>query len=189
MKHARVDYDRIQDPEGKIPANEPVFLLRGQDKAAPKTVVFWAILAAMLGADGDITRAAFAQAEAMEQWQELHPAKIPDIPDISDTNKVPLRQDKDAACVFMIDPNGNVEFFDKFVLVGVGQKVDTVVDVGGLQVPMVMQALGECLKSLVKPLVNELAIRGAVVRLVGDTDVIHESGHMLGKDADGDNVS
>jgi hypothetical protein len=32
MKHARADYDRIQDPAGKIPADEPVLLLRAQDK-------------------------------------------------------------------------------------------------------------------------------------------------------------
>jgi len=34
MKHARPDYDRIQDPAGLIPKYEPVFLLRGQDKLA-----------------------------------------------------------------------------------------------------------------------------------------------------------
>lgn len=28
MKHAGEDYNRIQDPENKIPADEPVFLLR-----------------------------------------------------------------------------------------------------------------------------------------------------------------
>ena len=32
MKHARADYDRIQDPAGLIPDNEPVMLLRAQDK-------------------------------------------------------------------------------------------------------------------------------------------------------------
>lgn len=31
MLHARKDYNRIQDPLGIIPDNEPVFLLRGQD--------------------------------------------------------------------------------------------------------------------------------------------------------------
>ena len=38
MKHARNDYDRIQDPAGLIPADEPVFLLRGQDKLAIKAM-------------------------------------------------------------------------------------------------------------------------------------------------------
>ena len=32
MIHARDDYNRIQDPAGKIPADEPVFLLRAQDE-------------------------------------------------------------------------------------------------------------------------------------------------------------
>ena len=41
MKHARTDYDRIQDPAGKIPADEPVFLLRAQDQTAADTVEYW----------------------------------------------------------------------------------------------------------------------------------------------------
>lgn len=31
MIHARDDYNRIQDPEGKIEQDEPVFLLRAKD--------------------------------------------------------------------------------------------------------------------------------------------------------------
>jgi len=42
MKHARQDYNRIQDSEGLIPEDEPVFLLRGQDTVAPGVVRFWA---------------------------------------------------------------------------------------------------------------------------------------------------
>jgi len=42
MIHARTDYDRIQDPEGKIAEDEPVFLLRAKDKFAPSTIRFWA---------------------------------------------------------------------------------------------------------------------------------------------------
>lgn len=34
MKHAREDYNRIQDPANLIPENEPVFLFRAQDKFA-----------------------------------------------------------------------------------------------------------------------------------------------------------
>lgn len=30
MIHARPDYNRIQDPENKIPEDEPVFLLRAK---------------------------------------------------------------------------------------------------------------------------------------------------------------
>jgi hypothetical protein len=44
MIHARADYNRIQDPANKIPQDEPVFLLRGQDKVAAATVRVWAVL-------------------------------------------------------------------------------------------------------------------------------------------------
>ena len=48
MKHARPDYDRIQDPlavcKGGIPENEPVFLLRAQDWIAARVVRIWATL-------------------------------------------------------------------------------------------------------------------------------------------------
>ena len=42
MKHARADYDHIQDPTGHIPADEPVFLLRAGDMNAPNAVRHWA---------------------------------------------------------------------------------------------------------------------------------------------------
>ena len=43
MIHARKDYtDRIQDKAKKIPAKEPVFLLRGQDEVGHKAVRAWA---------------------------------------------------------------------------------------------------------------------------------------------------
>ena len=48
MKHARPDYNRIQDHrlvvDGGIPKDEPVFLLRGQDRLAARVVRIWAIL-------------------------------------------------------------------------------------------------------------------------------------------------
>lgn len=81
MKHARPDYDRIQDPEGKIPEDEPVFLLRGQDPSAPTAVRVWALVARDHGVDPDMTDKAHSQAEAMEQWQAdhqeaVHPADL-----------------------------------------------------------------------------------------------------------------
>lgn len=42
MIHLRRDYDRIQDPDGKIDVAEPVFLLRGQDPWAARAVRSWA---------------------------------------------------------------------------------------------------------------------------------------------------
>ena len=54
MRHAREDYNRIQDPEGLIPEDEPVFLIRGQDQVGAETVERWAFLATAAGADVEI---------------------------------------------------------------------------------------------------------------------------------------
>jgi len=51
MKHARKDYDRIQDPDGKIPEDEPVFIVRAQDICAGDTVRAWAALNDDIGGD------------------------------------------------------------------------------------------------------------------------------------------
>lgn len=80
MKHARPDYNRIQDPEGKIPQDEPVFLIRGQDVTAPDVVRYWAMQAKSHGADDLIVQAAKAQADCMVDWQRDHGMKIPDMP-------------------------------------------------------------------------------------------------------------
>lgn len=80
MKHARDDYMRIQDPEGKIPEAEPVFLLRAQDVTAPSVVETWAIRAREFGATSNIVESAKKQADAMRQWQREHGMKIPDMP-------------------------------------------------------------------------------------------------------------
>ena len=80
MKHAREDYNRIQDPEGKIPEDEPVFLIRGQDIAAVSAVRAWAAYAEALGAKPDIVRAARKHAELMAEWQTQHGRKLPDLP-------------------------------------------------------------------------------------------------------------
>ncbi|MCK9435723.1 MAG: hypothetical protein M0Q12_00780 [Synergistaceae bacterium] len=80
MIHARKDYNRIQDPEHKIPDDEPVFLIRGQDIVAPEVVRQWAFRARKAGAKELIVEAALQQAEAMERWQRTHLRKIPDMP-------------------------------------------------------------------------------------------------------------
>lgn len=41
MRHARADYNRIQDPAGKIPENEPVMLFRAQDKHFIKVLEYY----------------------------------------------------------------------------------------------------------------------------------------------------
>lgn len=80
MKHARPDYDPIQDPRGLIPEDEPVFLLRAQDVTAPAVVDYWVLKARDAGALRNIVEAAKEQAEAMRKWQREHGIKIPDMP-------------------------------------------------------------------------------------------------------------
>lgn len=77
MKHAREDYNRIQDPAGLIPADEPVFLLRGQDAIAWMAVAEYASLLERNGGDPEIVRRATMQAMRMRDW---HKHKMPDLP-------------------------------------------------------------------------------------------------------------
>ena len=80
MKHARKDYDRIQDPDGIIPEDEPVFLIRGQDLAAPETLRAYAVEAHRKGADQHLIDATLKQARNMEEWQRNRARKTPDMP-------------------------------------------------------------------------------------------------------------
>ena len=77
MLHAREDYARIQDPDGKIPEDEPVFLIRAKDVNSDLVVDFWACLAEISGASRVIIDKARGQAKLMREWKEK---KIPDIP-------------------------------------------------------------------------------------------------------------
>ena len=79
MKHAREDYNRIQDPEGKIPEDEPVFLIRGQDLAGPQTLREWARVAEAYGASEEICNKALAHADAMIEYQRKTRHKVPDL--------------------------------------------------------------------------------------------------------------
>ena len=80
MKHARSDYDRIQDPDGEIPEDEPVFMLRAQDIVAPQVVEIWAMAAHNAGAADDIVQHAYEHAGLMRKWQQEHGSKVPDMP-------------------------------------------------------------------------------------------------------------
>lgn len=80
MKHAREDYNRIQDPENLIPDNEPVFLLRGKDVAAPAAIEAWIKEAKKYGAKQNILQAAQGQADKMRVWQIEIESQIPDMP-------------------------------------------------------------------------------------------------------------
>jgi len=81
MIHAREDYQRIQDPEGKIPDDEPVFLIRGQDVLGREVVRCWATLNDRAGGDPALSKAAREHADKMEAWP-VH--KLADLPGSSE---------------------------------------------------------------------------------------------------------
>jgi hypothetical protein len=72
MKHGRIDLDRIQDPLGLIPIDEPVFLLRGQDPAAAAAVRAWVVVARATGVPEHVCQLAEAQAAQMELWHRMY---------------------------------------------------------------------------------------------------------------------
>lgn len=78
MIHARDDYNRIQDPAGKIPADEPVFLLRAQDQLACMAVAYYAQLCEQAQSP-EIAAKARAHADRMAAWPVK---KVPDLPAI-----------------------------------------------------------------------------------------------------------
>ena len=79
MNFARADYNkRIIDKAGKIPVDEPVFLIRGQDIFAPDTLRFYANLVAQ---NGNIKMAEELRqhARSMLIWQKSVRSKTPDV--------------------------------------------------------------------------------------------------------------
>ncbi|WP_372775637.1 hypothetical protein [Mangrovibacterium sp.] len=87
MKHARADYNRIQDPENKIPANEPVFLLRAQDKFAPELLLRWAAKLRLDGGQPAMAEMVENHAQEMIEWQKKT-VKIPDLDPCDDANYI-----------------------------------------------------------------------------------------------------
>jgi hypothetical protein len=68
MMHARDDYNRIQDPAGLIPEDEPVFLIRAQDEFGADAVLSWAFQAERHGGDRKLVLRARQQAMRMHAW-------------------------------------------------------------------------------------------------------------------------
>lgn len=77
MIHARIDYNRFQDPEGKIGEDEPVILFRAQDEHFIQVLAFYL---AMVGADEDMRAALSIHICRAHAWQEAHGCKRPDMP-------------------------------------------------------------------------------------------------------------
>lgn len=80
MKHARKDYDRIQDPLNKIPEDEPVFLLRAKDALAPGILIEWANRLRAAGGDTKMAEMVENHAGLMLEYRSAHGFKIPDLP-------------------------------------------------------------------------------------------------------------
>ena len=94
MKHARPDYNRIQDPDNKIPGDEPAFLLRGQDVSAADTVRAWANLNDLNGGSQRLSDAARQQADKMDAWPKKKPADGLSYEILSDTELSPEMVEK-----------------------------------------------------------------------------------------------
>lgn len=88
MKHARQDYNRIQDPSGQIPDDEPVFLLRGQDICAPVAIQAWADKAEKMGVAAQLVQAARDWALEMLNYRiKKGRGKVPDAPMIAEKDQ------------------------------------------------------------------------------------------------------
>jgi hypothetical protein len=72
MLHNRLDYQDIQDPQGRIGADEPVFLLRARCPIAAATVAHWADLAEQAGFGVEYVASARRWAQAMDTWNQDH---------------------------------------------------------------------------------------------------------------------
>ena len=78
MIHARKDYnERIQDAENKIPADEPVFLIRGQDHVGASAVRAWAHLHRINGGSDVAYDLAMKHADRMDNWPVKKQADVP----------------------------------------------------------------------------------------------------------------
>jgi hypothetical protein len=62
----------------KAAPDEPIFVLRAQDKLAPVIVKIWSLLAAAWSVPYEKTREARECADAMERWQKENGSKLPD---------------------------------------------------------------------------------------------------------------
>jgi len=62
----------------RVADDEPVFVLRGKDRLAPRVIRYWADRASNLGIDGRKIDEALKLAHDMEEWQEKNGCKYPD---------------------------------------------------------------------------------------------------------------
>ncbi len=79
MLHARKDYNRIQDPWGRIGPDEPVFIVRAQDKIAPLVMRHWANMQRFFGGSIEMCEMVEAHADLTEKWQKEHGCRVADM--------------------------------------------------------------------------------------------------------------
>lgn len=79
-RYGRPDYDEAP-PMADIPDTEPVFVIRGRDKAAPAALRAYAMEASKAGADRRLVLSVERHADRMEEFQARHGSKVPDISD------------------------------------------------------------------------------------------------------------
>ena len=110
MKHSRDDYQNsIVDLTGKIPDDEPCFLIRAQDKAGAGAVRSWAQLAEQCGASSEVVRAAMAHADEMEAWPVK---KVPDVPTAAELEELPSKLKLFDLSAYMAGPTALSESAD-----------------------------------------------------------------------------
>lgn len=92
MKHARPDYDRIQDPALQSPdllgngctpfgEDEPVFLIRARDKHfIPAMAAYLALLVSEERYDPPMVQTIAEHIERARKWQLENGTKTPDMP-------------------------------------------------------------------------------------------------------------
>ena len=79
MRHLRDDYNRIQDPHNKIGGDEPVFLLRAQDRAFPAMLAAYCAYQRAVG-NWELAEFIEAQGPAVHKWRATHATKQADMP-------------------------------------------------------------------------------------------------------------
>lgn len=86
MIHSRKDYNRIQDPLGLIPLEEPVFLLRGQDALTINTLARYCELINHYEVDRkhELIESIFDHIRRIQKWQRSPDGrvKLPDLKSI-----------------------------------------------------------------------------------------------------------
>lgn len=82
MRHARRSYQTIQDSSGRIPEDEPVFVLRAKDRVAPVVMRIYADLARAAGADPKFIETVELWSRQMETYafSVYGGGKVPDAP-------------------------------------------------------------------------------------------------------------